>query len=167
MILWSWGQLPSRRQHSNLKQLAKVTMGAARGCGNRRRLLSRRRVRNSVDGGRSSGCAQQSTCLLELFSTSGTPDAVIAYLGTTARQRVLQEATNELHTRDRLAAQLLAAVVAIAKGDHTVVNALQPAVADSHAKDVAGQIVEHLPARACSLAMGHPLFLPYLTRHWC
>jgi len=40
----------------------------------------------------------------------------------------------------------LAAVVAIAKSDRTLLASFQPAVTDSHAKDVAGEVVEHLPA---------------------
>ncbi len=151
-------------------------MRAARDCGHRRCRFNQRRVRNSVDdGGRTSdvssscnrGWAEQSTRLLELLSTGRTPEAVVLHLGATARQGVLQEATHELHTREGLAAQLLAAVVTITKSDFAVLNPLQPAVADSHAKDVAAQIVEHLPPRTGSLAMGHPLFLPYLPRYLC
>jgi hypothetical protein len=156
-----------RGQQSHLKQLPDVTMRTARGR-HRHFWPSQQRVRNSVDvGGRtiggSSSCnrgwAEQSTRLLELFTTGRTPEAVVPHLGATARQGVLQEAAHELHTREGLAAQLLAAVVTITKSDFTVLNALQPAVADSHPKDVAGQIVEHLPARPSCLAMGHPLFL--------
>jgi hypothetical protein len=55
---------------------------------------------------------------------------------------VQEEGANELHACDRHAAQLLLAVVAIAKGYLTVLNQLQPAVADGHAKDVAGEIFE-------------------------
>jgi pyruvate dehydrogenase complex dehydrogenase (E1) component len=40
--------------------------------------------------------------LFELRATSGTPDAVIAYLGATARQCVLQEAANKLFAGRKL-----------------------------------------------------------------
>jgi len=98
-------------------------MRAARDCGHRHFWPSQQRVSDRIDGGggtsdSSSSCnrdwSEQSTRLLELLSTGRTAEAVVPYLGATARQGVLQEATHELHTRDRLAAELLAAVVAIA-----------------------------------------------------
>ncbi len=73
-------------------------MRAARDCGHRRCRFNQRRVRNSVDGGgRTSGSssvgnrdwAEQGACLLELFSTGRTPEAVVPHLGATARQGVL------------------------------------------------------------------------------
>jgi hypothetical protein len=91
-------------------------MRAGRGCG-WRKLLSQRRVRNCVADWISSSSVEQSACLLELLATSGTPDTVVPDFGTAARQRVLQEAANKLHARELQAAQLLAAIVTITKGD--------------------------------------------------
>jgi hypothetical protein len=51
------------------------------------------------------------------FLKGGLQGAVIPYLGTTARQHVLQAAADKLQAGDLHATQLLAAVVAIAKGD--------------------------------------------------
>ncbi len=132
-------------------------MRAARGCGQRRCQLSQWRVKNSVAGGRSSGgnpgWAEQSTCLFELCATGRTADAVVPHFGATARQRVQQEAVDELLGRQGDAVQLLAAIVTITKSDLPLLDALQPRVSDGHAKDVAGEIVEHLPALSCCLAM--------------
>ena len=126
-------------QDSDFKQLAQTTMGAASGCGNRGGWLSRRRVRQGSDGGRSrggrsrggrsSGEAEQRTCLLELGATSGTPDAVVTDLGTTAGQGVQEEAVDKLLDRESDAKQLLAAVVTITKSDLTILESFQPAVA--------------------------------------
>ena len=75
-----------------------------------------------------------------------------------------QEAVDELLGRKGDTVQLLAAVVTVAKSDQTILKTFQPRVANSHAKDVAGEIVEHLATLASGLAVDHPVFLPYLAR---
>ena len=82
--------------------------------------------------------------MFELCSTGRTPNAVVPHFGATAWQRVQQEAVDELLGRQGDAVQLLAAIVTITKSDLPILDALQAAVADSDAKDVAGEIVEHL-----------------------
>jgi hypothetical protein len=57
---------------------------------------------------------------------------------------------------------LLVAVVTVAKGDLAIIDPLQATVANSHAKDVAGQISERLLRAAALYRTTH--FLPNLTR---
>src|SRR5215813_753463 len=60
-----------------------------------------------------------------------------------------------------MVAQLLTAIVAIAKSDLAQVKALEAIVTEGDAKEVAREIVEHLPPLAGRLAMDHPIFAPY------
>jgi hypothetical protein len=71
-----------------------------------------------------------------------------------------QEAVDELLGRQGDVVQLLAAVVALAKSDLPIFKALQPRVTDGHAKDITGEIVEHLTTLARGFAMDHPVFFP-------
>src|SRR5882724_1635327 len=139
-------------------------MRAARGGGHRRCWRRQWRVRNSVDGGRTSGGnlggAEQGARLFELCSTGRTANAVVPHLGATAGQHMQQKALDELLGRQGDAAQLLAAVVAITESDLPIFKVLQPRVTNSDAKDVAGEIVEHLATLARGFAIDHPLFLP-------
>ena len=81
-------------------------MGTASGC-SWHQWLGQRRVRHCVAGWVSnSSSAQQRPCLRELGATSGTPEAVVTYLGTTARQDVQEEAVDELGGRQGDVVQL-------------------------------------------------------------
>ena len=73
---------------------------------------------------------------------------------------MLQESADELDAGDRNMAQLLAAVIPIAERHPTVVDPLQAAVGDRHAKDIASQIIEHLLPVTRSLAVYHPFLFP-------
>ncbi len=153
-----------RRQHAQLKQLPEVTMRAARGYGQRRCWLRQRRVRNSVDGARTSGgklgWAKEGARLFELCATARTANAVVPHLGATAGQHMQQKAMDELLGRQGDAAQLLAAVVAITESDLSIFKVLQPIVTNSHAKDVASEVVECLATLAGRFAVDHPVFFP-------
>jgi hypothetical protein len=72
---------------------------------------------------------------------------------------------DELLGRQGDAVELLAVVVAIAKSHLPIFKALQARVAEGHAKDVTGEIVEHLVTMAGRFAVDHPVFFPHLTRY--
>jgi len=92
--------------------------------------------------------------------TGGTEEAVIADLGTARRQDVKQEATKELDPGQGEAAHLLAAIVTKAEGHLMRIDALEAAVAQGDAKEIASQVGQDLLAPTGVLAVNHPVFLP-------
>jgi len=127
--------------------------------GNRDGGLGRRgeRVRDGARRG-----LEQRAGLLELPATGVAPEAVVTYLGTTGREHVLEEATDELHGRQGRAARALCVVVAIAERHLAILDPLQTTVADGDAEDVATQVLEHFAATAGGLTVYDPVFLPDL-----
>jgi hypothetical protein len=82
------------------------------------------------------------------------------------RQDVLEESMDELLTREDDLAGLLSAVVAISEGHVTVVQSLEPTVADGHAEEVASQILEDFVPAAGVLAVNDPRLGPELLGKW-
>src|SRR5437867_4266249 len=124
-----------RRQQLNGDQVTQSTMGANRvGFTNGMVCESRgwRRFRRGV--GRA-GRGEQLAGLLAMLISRGTAQAVVAYLGEALWQDVQQETPNELVGREGDSAQLLSAVVPIAKGDVAFLEDLQTTVSDGDAKD--------------------------------
>jgi hypothetical protein len=73
---------------------------------------------------------------------------------------MLNESMDELDAGKRDPADLLSAIVAVAKTNVAIVDRFDTAVGDSHAEDVAGQILKDLVTAAGMLGMNDPLFLP-------
>lgn len=103
-------------------------------------------------------------------SRARPPESVVAYLVETPRQDMLQEATQELGSRERHrppAVPLLAALLApIAKGYTIGIDSEEAAVRDRHPVHVAGEVVEY---RGTPLdrrfAVDHPGLSPHRRRH--
>lgn len=89
-----------------------------------------------------------------------TEETVVTHFGKAAWQSVPQEAADKLFSGEGDPVELLAAIVTIAKSDLAIFKAFEAAVTESHAKDVAGEIVEHLATLSDSLTMDHPVFAP-------
>ena len=77
---------------------------------------------------------------------------------------MLQEPRDEVLAGDRDVLQLVCLVVAIVEGNLTVVDRIDPAVADRDAMDVASEVGEHHLPVSCALAVDDPVLLPNLRR---
>jgi hypothetical protein len=103
--------------------------------------------------------------LSQAVTLTGTEQAVIAHLLKPFRQDVLQEAPDELFRRQGAAFPVTTVALSIAKGDLTVVHFEDTVVAESHSKDVRGQILQGGLTDADRLAVGHPLLSPDMSGH--
>ena len=115
-------------------------------------------------GSAAAAAVQQGAGLFKLRAGSRTKETVVTDLGTTARQRVQEDAADELCGGESDTAQLLAAIITIAKSDLPISKLLEPMVTESDAKDVARQILQHLRPAAGTLAMDQPITLPDSAR---
>ena len=75
---------------------------------------------------------------------------------------VLEETGDEVLTGDRDVLELACLVVPVVEGNLTVVDRIDPAVADRDAMDVASEVGEHHLPVSCGLAVDDPLLLPDL-----
>ena len=106
------------------------------------------------------GWGEQLAGLLAMLMSRGTAQSVVAYLGQALGQDVQQEAPNELVGREGHSAQLLSAVVPIAKSDVPLLEDFQTTVGDGDAKDVTGQGFQDLSCGARGLYVHNPRVVP-------
>ena len=99
-------------------------------------------------------------CTLELGGTSGTEEAVVADLGRALGQDVLEKSVDKLDSGKPDVSDFLGLVVTVAESNNAVVKRLQAAIGNGDAKNIAGEIVEHLVAPAGMLGVNHPTLLP-------
>jgi hypothetical protein len=78
---------------------------------------------------------------------------------------VLEKAADELLDRQATAVEFAGAGLAVAEGHPTLGEALQPAVGEGHAEEVAGEVVEHRLAGPRRLGMDDPPLAPGLGRN--
>src|SRR5213079_648000 len=108
------------------------------------------------------GGLQQCHCPRAPLARSGAGQSVVTDLGQASGQDMLQEPLDKLCCGKLEPFELLAAIVAIAKGDLSLFQRFQPGVTDGDAENVTSQVIEHLLTAACVLSMHHPRLSPRL-----
>src|SRR5208282_6572797 len=92
----------------------------------------------------------------------GMPQAEVADLVKAARQHVLEEAAHELLAAQAAGSRAAGLAFLVLDGHRLVIEADDPGVGQSDAKDVAGQVVEHgLFAVAPGGDVEDPGLMPY------
>jgi hypothetical protein len=84
----------------------------------------------------------------------------MTHFGETLWQNMFQKPINKLLGRERDLAGLLGAVIAITESDFTLIESLDPAIADGHPEEITRQIVQNFIATARVLAMHDPGLRP-------
>ena len=74
----------------------------------------------------------------------GTEDAVVTHLRAAAREHVLEEAIEELHSGDRAVLNRLRPGVAVVEGHAPLVETLQPVVGQGDAENITAEILENV-----------------------
>src|SRR5437870_5013678 len=149
-----------RSQQLNGDQVTQSTMRANRVGFNQGRVCESQGRRRLSGGVGRAGRGEQLAGLLAMLMSRGTAQSVVPYLGEALGQDVQQETAKELVGREGDSAQLLRAVVPIAKGDVALLEDLQTTVGDGDAKDVTGQVFQDLGGGARRLGVHHPRLVP-------
>src|SRR6266852_4037857 len=99
-----------------------------------------------------------------------TEQAVVAHFDEAWWEYVLEEATDELCGRHLIGFELVSGRLFIGESDVAVLQLEEAVVADSDAKDVRGEILEGLLARADGFGVDYPIFAPdpgrYLSKQF-
>src|SRR5437762_6964585 len=90
----------------------------------------------------------------------GAEQTVVTDLDESLREHVLQEATNELFSGDGATLELVSGRFFVRESDRAVLQFKDAVIAEGDAKDVRGEILESLGARADRLGVDHPVFAP-------
>ena len=101
---------------------------------------------------------------VEQLAIAVAEEAIIPDLDKASGQDVLQETTDELFGTDGAVPGFSSVRVFVAKGDLIVFHFQDAIVADGHAKDIGGQILQSGYPTADGLTMNHPIFGPRLGR---
>src|SRR5882724_6362923 len=91
---------------------------------------------------------------------SGTEQAIVTDLDEPKGEHVLEEATDELLGTDGAMLELVSGRLFVRESDLTIMQLAEAVVAEGHTKDVRGEIVEGLLARAHRFGMHDPVFAP-------
>src|SRR5215203_5466587 len=91
---------------------------------------------------------------------SGAEQAVVTNLHEAVGEHVLEEATDELFSRDGATLELVRGRLFVSESDLATVQLVQAIVTDSNAKDVRGEIFEGLLTRAHRFGMHDPVSAP-------
>lgn len=108
--------------------------------------------------------------LLQQLTLSGAKQTVVTDLDEARWEHVLEEATDELFGGDGATLELVSGRFFVGKSDVAILQLAETVVTEGDAKDVRGQILESLLARADGFGMDHPGFLPdagwYLSKEF-
>jgi len=96
-----------------------------------------------------------------LGTATGRKDSVVTDLGEAAREHMLEEAFEELRTRESGALDPLRLIVSITEGDVCIVDGFDAAVGNGNAEDIAAEIFENLFAGTGVFGVNDPIFLPH------
>jgi hypothetical protein len=108
------------------------------------------------------GVPEQPPDLVKQMAITVAEEAIIPDLDKAPGQDVLQETTDEFLGSDAAVPGFSGVRVFVAK-DHTIISHIQDAVvADGHAKDIGGQILQSSYSAADGLTVNHPIFGPRL-----
>src|SRR5437870_97435 len=91
---------------------------------------------------------------------SGAEQAVVTDLDEAVGEDVLEEAADELLSGDGAVLELIGGGLFVSESDGAVFQLAQAVVAEGHAKDVRGEILEGLFAGAHGFGMHDPVFAP-------
>ena len=91
---------------------------------------------------------------------SGAEQAVVTDFDEAWWEDVLEEATDELLSGESAVAELVSGGLLVSESDLAMMEVAEAVVTEGHAKDVRGEILESLGARADRFAMDHPVFAP-------
>jgi hypothetical protein len=90
-----------------------------------------------------------------------TEQAEVADFDEARREHVLEEATDELLSRDQTVLELVRGRLFIGESDVAVLQLTEAVVAEGDAKDVRGELLEGCLAGADGLAVNYPALFPY------
>src|SRR6266542_4814302 len=96
---------------------------------------------------------------------SGAEQTVVTDLDEPIREHVLEEAANELGGSDGATLELVSGRFFVRESDLAIMELAEAVVADGHAKDVSGEILEGCLALADRLAVNYPPLFPYAPVH--